>query len=144
MSATPASRGLPVTVNRLSMTQPGHSVSHFHSEWMLTAESGRTSSRFPIRCLHAAHGNPRNSTPLPAYDACYAIECGFHCADDYAPPPIQMTIIGSGLASAPPSHTASISPHLSFLLLFPHFFSFSLFLTSAYHYSRKFIKRWTV
>ena len=43
-------------------------------------ESGRTSSRFPIRCLQVALVNPRNSTPLPAYDACYAIGCGLHCA----------------------------------------------------------------
>lgn len=62
-----------------------------------TGGSGRTSSRFPIRCLRVALMNPRNSTPLPAYDACYTIECGFHCATDCLPP-IQITIVRSSSA----------------------------------------------
>lgn len=56
--------------------------------------TGRASSRFPIRCLRVALTNPRNSTPLPAYDACYTIECGFHCATDHLPP-IQIAIVRS-------------------------------------------------
>lgn len=87
-----------ITVNRLSMMRALDTRYPISIRNESTGGSGRTSSRFPIRCLRVALMNPRNSTPLPAYDACYTIECGFHCATDCLPP-IQITIVPSLCAS---------------------------------------------
>lgn len=92
--------------------------------------SGRTSSRFPIRCLRVALMNPRNSTPLPAYDACYTIECGFHCATDCLPP-IQITIVRSSSARPRDRVRQRIRHHVR-LVIFQIHNSFT-FLYS-YHY----------
>lgn len=86
-----------ITVNRLSMMRALDTRYPISIRNESTGGSGRTSSRFPIRCLRVALMNPRNSTPLPAYDACYTIECGFHCATDCLPP-IQITIVRSSSA----------------------------------------------
>lgn len=80
-----------ITVNRLSMMR---ALDTPYPISIPNESTGRASSRFLIRCLRVALTNPRNSTPLPAYDACYTIECGFHCATDCLPP-IQIAIVRS-------------------------------------------------